>query len=694
MQKKFVQSSLALTAAAALGLGGAFVAGPAAATPSASPSASAAAQVPQKLDVQNEKKAAAVAADIEGVNAFGVSNGKLYVGVEAETKEVKELQEKYSNVVVTLGVQELEPHAKTDAVGGAGYLMSVPGGSGVCSTGFSGWDGAGNPVVLTAGHCSEVLDETTNETVGASTIVDTERPSTAEANGGEGFEPQGVGPLGEWGFTKFGSDVLAGDDTDPEPKASDIDFAVIKMNDAVYDAKNGVTDWTTADSDDLSASTKPISKVGAHTEGSVSKSGRTTGVTEGQVIPAEQVGFEWMNVGGRWVHGFAVESSIADPFSQPGDSGGAVYQGDTAVGVISGGGPAEWNDGTEFQLGWVADLDYSLEQSGVEFSLTDPNAEPEAPAAPVVKDQTIKPNGAVTGKAAAGVDVKITWKPKAGAQGATEGEETVKANAEGNFTIEGPEAPGQYDYTATASNAGGSSDTVPFVVTVEEPPAEADAATDGADAGAAAEGAEADANAEGAEADASADGADAGAEADAGADAAEADASAGADDSKDGGEETPAERAISIEPKEIVDTDFVNKDKGVTITVEGFDEGENVTLEVVAGPNNVQGIELNETANKDGVAAFNIYGVNDSDPSVYRGKYDVNVTGANDTADEKALTGSFEVVAAEDGKGGGDGGSDLPRTGAELTGLAAGAALLVVGGAAVVLTMRRNSKKN
>ena len=99
---------------------------------------------------------------------------------------------------------------------------------------------------------------------------------------------------------------------------------------------------------------------------------------------------------------------------------------------------------------------------------------------------------------------------------------------------------------------------------------------------------------------------------------------------------------------------------------------------------------------------------------VYLGKYDVKVTGANDTEDEKALAGSFNVVEDEEGNGGGgndggddgdngnndddgngdggDGGSDLPRTGAELTGLAAGAGLLVVGGAAVVLTMRRNKK--
>src|SRR5699024_467958 len=119
--------------------------------------------------------------------------------------------------------------------------------------------------------------------------------------------------------------------------------------------------------------------------------------------------------------------------------------------------------------------------------------------------------------------------------------------------------------------------------------------------------------------------------------------------------ETPApdEREISVDPKEIAASDFVKEDEGVTITVKGFDEGEKVTLEVASGPENVKGITLEETANENGAAAFAIYGTSASDPSAYLGKYDVEVTGANDTEDEDALTGSFEVVADEDGNGGG-----------------------------------------
>ena len=636
MQKKLVQSSLALTAAAALGLGSAFVASPAMAD-----------NAPQKLDVQNDAQVQKALSGLSGVNAYGKTDGKLNLGVEKKTDEIKDLEKKFHNINVVDGIKELKPYAKKDLVGGAGYLANSPAGNGVCSTGFSGWDGDGNPVVLTAGHCSKVIEDT-GEINGDTKVGDTEKPSIAQANGGEGFQPSGIGTVGEWGYHSYGSgDLLEGPSDDwTEPKPTDIDFAVINVDKEKYNVKNGVTDWKSADSDDLSTSlATDIAQVGAHKETTVEKTVRTTVLNEGEVIQFEEYPFEYSNVGGRWVHGFGVTSPESDPFSQPGDSGGAVFQGDTAVGVISGGGPAA--DGSQF--GWVADLDYSLEQSGVDFQVEKPGEEtPEAPAAPEVKDQTIEPNGDVKGKAAAGAEVKLDWAPAEGTQAAKEGSETVKADEDGNFTVEGPEAAGDYDYTAVATVDGQESKPAEFQVTVEEEETETPA---------------------------------------------------------------PAEREINVDPKEIVASDFVKEDKGVTVTVKGFDEGEKVTLEVASGPENVEGITLDETANENGAAAFSIYGTSEADPSVYLGKYDVNVTGANDTDEEKALAGSFNVVEDEDGNGGGgndggddgskdddgngdggDGGSDLPRTGAELTGLAAGAGLLVVGGAAVVLTMRRNKK--
>jgi LPXTG-motif cell wall-anchored protein len=765
MQKKLVQSSLALTAATALGLGGAFAASPAVAD-----------NGPQKLNVQSDAAVQKTLDKASGVNAYGAKNGKLTIGVEKADKTTKKLEQDFSNVKVVEGVKELKAYAGNDLVGGAGYLVKAGEGGGACSTGFSGWDADGKPIVLTAGHCAKIINEQSGEFEGDTTVDETEQPSTAPAVGGEGFKQTGLGVIGSWGYNKFGGELVP-PGSDAQPNDDDIDFAVINVDASKYNVKTGVTDWSTAGDDDLAAKlATDITKVGAHSEGTVQKAGRTTGLTENETWTAYNEQFDFVNVSGRFVHGFGVKAPSGKPFSAPGDSGGGVFQGDTAVGVISGGGPAEDENGQEIDFSWVADLDYSLEKSGQSISFTDPNEEPpgddeaeadasaaadgedadasaaadgddadasaaadgddanasdnadadakeadasaaadgddanasdnadadakeadasaaadgddaeasadadgaeadasaaadgddadasaaadgkddkadsdadgdEKPEAPKVGDQTVVEGGKITGKAAPNAEVKLTWKAAGDAQAGSaqaqaapaSGSVTVKTDADGNFSTEAPAEAGEYAYSATVTANGQTSEATNFTVTVQ---------------------------------------------------AAE------------------AERNLTVEPKEISASDFVKEDKGVQITAEGFEEGENVTLEVVAGPKNVEGITLEETANADGVVGFSIYGTSASNPEAYLGKYDLEVTGANDTEDEDALTGSFEVVADEDGNGGGDdgddngnddgngdgGGSDLPRTGAELTGLAAGAGLLLVGGAAVVLTMRR--KKN
>ncbi|WP_342589827.1 LPXTG cell wall anchor domain-containing protein [Brevibacterium permense] len=455
-----------------------------------------------------------------------------------------------------------------------------------------------------------------------------------------------------------------------------------------------------------------------------------------------------------------MKSPVDNPFSEPGDSGGGVFQGDTAVGVISGGSPKttfvdeEGNPvGDPFALGWVADLDYALDAADVDITFEDPNEEPpgeddkdadanaeadagaeadggsaaegaeaekdgsagadgedadasaaaegddanasdnadadakeadassaaegddaeasadadgaeadasaaaggkddeadsdadgnEKPVQPDFNKTTVEEGGTITGTAEPNAEVQLTWNSADANAGSSQvdsqavpakGSTTVKTDAKGNFSFEAPAEAGVYNYTAVTHASGQSSAPAEFTVTVTERKTEA-----------------------------------------------------------------PAERKLTVEPKEIAASDFVQQDKGVQITAEGFEEGEEVTLKVVNGPEGVKDYQMTETAKADGVVGFSIYGTSASNPEAYLGKYDLEVTGANDTEDESALTGSFQVVADEDGTGGGNddgngdgGGSDLPRTGAELTGLAAGAGLLLVGGAAVVLTMRR--KKN
>ena len=489
MQKKLVQSSLALTAAAALGLGSAFVASP------------ALADGPQTLDVQNEKQVQKALNSVGGVNAYGVRGNELNIGVaKPESDGAQAFADKYENVNILEAAEDIKPHAKNDVVGGTGYLSdipSAPGYVGACSTGIAGWDASGKQIILTAGHCAEDIDKESNVTTGKVVLKDTEKPSSAPANGGErGYEPKGIGPLGDWGYTKFGSDVLEvptpGEEPNwPEPKSDDIDFAVINVDESKYNVKNGIADWSkeSADADDLSTSVSAIKDVGAHTEGTVEKSGRTTGLTEGDVFGEYNEQFDFQSVGGRWVHGFAVLSEQTDPFSQPGDSGGGVFQGDTAVGVISGGGPYDGQ-----QLGWVADLDYSLETAGIDFQVTKPDD-----------------GGGDDADADAGADAKDADADAVKDADADAGADAKDADADAGADAKDADADAGADAKDADADAG------------------ADAKDADADAGADAKDADADAGADAKDADADA-GADAkDADADAGADAKDADADADAD---------------------------------------------------------------------------------------------------------------------------------------------------------------------
>lgn len=165
-------------------------------------------------------------------------------------------------------------------------------------------------------------------------------------------------------------------------------------------------------------------------------------------------------------------------------------------------------------------------------------------------------------------------------------------------------------------------------------------------------------------------------------------------------DDADVEYALDVDPQEISPADFVQQDKGVTLTATGLEAGEEVEFAVSPAGSTVEPLTESATADDNGVAVWSVYGIDDSDPSAYLGDYSVTVT---NEADE-TVDGSFTVTnAADDGDAGEDdsdkdddrddeGGSDLPRTGMELGGLAAGAALLTVGAATVMLSRRRSAK--
>nr|BFF08448.1 hypothetical protein GCM10023233_34170 [Brevibacterium otitidis] len=163
-------------------------------------------------------------------------------------------------------------------------------------------------------------------------------------------------------------------------------------------------------------------------------------------------------------------------------------------------------------------------------------------------------------------------------------------------------------------------------------------------------------------------------------------------------DEEKAAPKLTIDPLEISSADF-GKD-GVTVTGENFEPGQKVTMVVNHAQGKVKQYTKEVTVDENGVAAFRVRAVT----TPVLGQYNVTVHPSDAAADgEEALHGSFTVITngssigdetTGDNKKGTSGGTDLPRTGAELTGLAMGAGLLVIGAAAVVITRRRTAGGN
>ncbi|MBD8019714.1 LPXTG cell wall anchor domain-containing protein [Brevibacterium gallinarum] len=163
-------------------------------------------------------------------------------------------------------------------------------------------------------------------------------------------------------------------------------------------------------------------------------------------------------------------------------------------------------------------------------------------------------------------------------------------------------------------------------------------------------------------------------------------------------DEQKAAPKLTIDPLEIASADF-GKD-GVKIIGENFEPGQKITMVVNHAQGKVKQYTTEVTADDNGVAAFRVRAVT----TPVLGQYNVTVHPSDAAADgDEALHGSFTVITngssvgdetTGDTKKGTSGGTDLPRTGAELTGLAMGAGLLVIGAAAVVITRRRTAGGN
>ena len=390
--------------------------------------------------VENINSSKEIGADL-AVGAGTLSNGEPIVLVsEAPEEKVDAVEElaKEKGVENVAIVGNVVSHASTDIVAGAGYFGALSEGRvGTCSTGFTGFSPEGEPALITAGHCSSD---------GAITEVQFSDPSN-DAAGGEFIEPDGNGIAGAFGFSQFGGPGnTAGAENDP----NSTDIAVIDITNDALDLLPAVTDWTTADQDDLSLSTTPIKAVGLPQSGTISKSGRTTGLStgsttvrlqylDGQIRPTEILD-GYMEVSDRWVHGF-----IGGATTSPGDSGGAVFQGETAVGVVSG-GPEEVPAGTD-DYAW-----YTLLQPALGF--TDGYTVALDIDEPVVKTD-------LSEGVAGGSDIVVTVPSNATELSVGQGNAGDTIAVEGTeVSFPAPNEPGQYTRTLTAMNGFSASETV------------------------------------------------------------------------------------------------------------------------------------------------------------------------------------------------------------------------------------------
>ncbi|MGS2587089.1 S1 family peptidase [Streptomyces hebeiensis] len=228
-------------------------------------------------DLKNARQTLTDKATIPGT-AWSVDPVTNKVVVTADRTVKGAAWTKLSGVVDGLGDRaELKKTAgefKRFAAGGD----AITGGGGRCSLGFNVVKG-GEPYFLTAGHCTESIQ------------------SWSDAQGGTiGTTEESAFPGTDYGLVKYASGV---------DHPSEVNL---------YDG-----------------TTQEIAQAGEATVGQqVTRSGSTTQVHDGEVTGLDAT----VNYGGGDVVDGLIQTTVC---AEPGDSGGSLFDGDTALGLTSGG---------------------------------------------------------------------------------------------------------------------------------------------------------------------------------------------------------------------------------------------------------------------------------------------------------------------------------------------------------------------
>ncbi|MEW9872842.1 trypsin-like serine protease [Arthrobacter sp. HS15c] len=379
-----------------------------------------------------------------GTNAAESTTGSMIPGqgspaAAAGKVSAEDFVARFSNVKLDAGT-DLAPEA--DLVGGQGYFADT---GEICSTGFSAFDPAGLPSVLTAGHCSDD---------GAAQEASLEFPAWTPA-----------GPLGTFGFSQFGgpgNTSIVGDEDNPGNVGTDV--AVIGSIAAGLEPQPAASTWS--DPSQAGPDAKIIGTA-APVEGQpVCRSGRTSAWSCGTI---DEVGI--YVVQGRSGNpadlrafsgflSFAVQSS-------GGDSGGPWLSGNYAVGIHAAGEGA----GAPVNFAVAATLDDALAVLPgyqLELFLNKPTVTSPAPGGTFEPGQTIAGTvpAAPASAVAAGSTVRITISGEAPFD--------VPVDSAGNWQFTAPEAapaaaPGALSFTAETVNGFSASGAGAF----EFAPAEA-----------------------------------------------------------------------------------------------------------------------------------------------------------------------------------------------------------------------------
>ncbi len=289
----------------------------------------------------------------------------------------------YANVTVKGSAGAGTPLAE-EVFGGQGYYGEA--GAGMyasCSIGFNGWDPQGNPAVITAGHCTG----------------DGSVSTTLLAPDAEGEAP--TTELGTFGTSVFGGPGNSSiDPANPDPAAIGTDIAVINSVNEDLDLLPEVTQWNSAG---LSETTTRITGTGTAVAGlPVCRSGLTTGWKCGTVTELGIFLVAGHNNASNPDDVRAVVGFMSDLEAAPGDSGGPVISGSTALGVVSAGFDTN-SDGSIDTVG-AADLTDALRYAPG-YSIA---AFIDAPTLDVKDGDTVYTDQVLSGSAPAGSVVRFS----------------------------------------------------------------------------------------------------------------------------------------------------------------------------------------------------------------------------------------------------------------------------------------------